>query len=144
MSLTGKVAIVTGSSRSIGAEIAIDLAKEGSNVIINYVGNVVAAEEVVSSINAKGAGRAIAVKADVSSIAGIEALLNTTLKEFGHIDILVLNAGIMGSRTIADIDEEFYDSHFNINVKGPLFLVKAAAPILPEGQFLQLMLLDKY
>jgi len=133
MSLTGKVAIITGSSRSIGAEIAISLAKEGSNVIINYVSNAAAAEEVVSSINARGAGRAFAVKADVSSIAGGEALLTATLKEFGRIDIVVLNAGIMGSKTIADIDEQFYESHFNINVKGPLFFVKLVAPLLPEG-----------
>lgn len=133
MSLAGKVAIITGSSRSIGAEIAIDLAKEGSNVIINYVGNVAAAEEVVSSINAKGAGKAFAVKADVSSVAGAETLLAAALKEFGRVDILVLNAGIMGSKIISDVDEQFYDSHFNINVKGPLFFVKAAVPHLPEG-----------
>ncbi|KAF4620379.1 hypothetical protein D9613_000451 [Agrocybe pediades] len=133
MSLAGKVAIVTGSSRSIGAEIAKDLAKEGANVVVNYAGNVAAANEVVAEINSKGAGRAFPVQADVSSIAGSEALLTATLKEFGRIDILVLNAGIMGSKVIADVDEAFYDAHFNLNVKGPLFLVKAAAPLLPEG-----------
>jgi len=133
MSLAGKVAIVTGSSRSIGAEIAKDLAKEGANVVVNYFGNAAAAEEVVSAINSNGAGRAFPVQADVSSIAGSEALLTAALKEFGRIDILVLNAGIMGSKVIADVDEAFYDAHFNLNVKGPLFLVKAAAPLLPEG-----------
>ncbi|KAF8813037.1 NAD(P)-binding protein [Phlegmacium glaucopus] len=133
MSLTGKVAIVTGSSRSIGAEIAKDLAKNGANVVVNYASNATAADEVVSFINAQGVGRAVACKADVSSIAGSNALLTATLKEFGRIDILVLNAGIMGSKVIADVDEQFYDSHFAINVKGPLFLVKAAAPLIPEG-----------
>ncbi|KAF8810825.1 NAD(P)-binding protein [Phlegmacium glaucopus] len=133
MSLAGKVAIVTGSSRSIGAEIAKDLAKNGANVVVNYAANATAADEVVSFINAQGVGRAVACKADVSSIAGSNSLLTATLKEFGRIDILVLNAGIMGSKLIADVDEQFYDSHFAINVKGPLFLVKAAAPLLPDG-----------
>ena len=133
MSLTGKVAIITGSSRSIGAEIAISLAKEGANVIINYVSNAAAADEVIATIKANGAGRAFGVKADVSSIAGAQALLNATLQEFGRIDIVVLNAGIMGTKTITDMDEHFFDSHFNINVKGPLFFVKLVAPLLPEG-----------
>jgi len=133
MSLHGKVALVTGSSRSIGAAIAADLAAQGANVIVNYSSSPDAAEQLVSTVNKKGAGRAWACKADVSTIAGAISLLNAGIKEFGRIDILVLNAGIMGSKTIADVDEEFYDAHFNINVKVPLFLVKAAAPLLPEG-----------
>ncbi|KDQ51284.1 hypothetical protein JAAARDRAFT_41343 [Jaapia argillacea MUCL 33604] len=133
MSLTGKVAIVTGSSRSIGASIAKRLAADGANVIVNYVSNSSAADEVVESINAKGPGKAVAVKADVSGISGAKLLLDESIKAFGKLDILVLNAGIMGSKVLADVDEQFFDSHFNINVKGPLFLTKAAAPLMTEG-----------
>lgn len=134
-SLTGKVAIVTGSSRSIGAAIAKRLAEDGANVIINFISNSYAADEVVNAINSEGKGKAVGVKADVSSIAGINTLLEETVKAFGKLDILVLNAGIMGSRVLADVDEQFFDSHIRINVKGPLFLAKAAAPLLPAGTF---------
>lgn len=79
------------------------------------------------------------MQADVSSLAGAQHLLEETVKAFGKLDILVLNAGIMGSRVLADIDEQFFDSHIAINVKGPLFMTKAAAPLLPAGQFMILM-----
>ncbi|KAF7974486.1 hypothetical protein HWV62_12036 [Athelia sp. TMB] len=131
--LAGKVAIITGSSRSIGAAIAWRLAEDGANVIINYVGNLQAANQVVGAINSKGVGKAVVVKADVSSAAGAKQLLDETIKAFGRLDILVLNAGIMGSKILADVDEQFFDSHIQINVKGPLFLTKAAAPLLPSG-----------
>ncbi|KAH8114235.1 NAD-binding protein [Phellopilus nigrolimitatus] len=100
--LAGKTALVTGSSRGIGAAIAHRLVEDGANVIVNYVNNAKAAKAV--SLNA-----------------------------FGRLDILVLNAGIMGTKTLDELDEEFYDAHFNVNVKGPLFLVKAAAPYLQPG-----------
>lgn len=134
-SLIGKVAIVTGSSRSIGAAIARRLAEDGANVIINYLSNSDAADEVITAINSKGKGKAVGVKADVSSVAGVHTLLEETVKAFGKLDILVLNAGIMGSRVLADVDEQFFDSHIRINVKGPLFLTKAAVPLLPAGTF---------
>ena len=137
--LAGKVAIITGSSRSIGAAIAQRLAEDGANVIINYVGNVQAANQVVDAINSKGVGKAVAVKADVSSAAGAKQLLDETIKAFGQLDILVLNAGIMGSKVLADVDEQFFDSHIQINVKGPVFLTKAAAPLLPSGASLNLL-----
>jgi 3-oxoacyl-[acyl-carrier protein] reductase len=132
-SLAGKVAIVTGSSRSIGAAIAQRLAEDGANVIINYVSNHYAADEVVNSINSKGKGKAVGVRADVSTVGGANILLEEAVKAFGKLDILVLNAGIMGSKVLADVDEEFFDSHIRINVKGPLFLTKAATPLLPAG-----------
>lgn len=134
-SLSGKVALVTGSSRSIGAAIAKRLADDGANVVINYVSNSQAASEVVDSINAKRAGAAIAIKADVSTVVGGQTLLDETVKSFGKIDIIVLNAAIMGSKPLAEVDEQFFDDHMNINVKGPLFLVKAAAPLLTSGAF---------
>ncbi|KAJ7912900.1 hypothetical protein B0H13DRAFT_50649 [Mycena leptocephala] len=129
-SLKDKVAVITGSSRSIGAAIAKHMGEQGAKVVVNYFGNVKAANEVVSAIEASG-GSAIAVKADVSTVAGGQHLIDEAVKAFGRIDILVLNAGIMGSRLLADVDEAFYDEHFAVNVKGPLFLAKAAAPLLP-------------
>lgn len=139
-SLAGKVALVTGSSRSIGAAIATRLADDGANVVINYFSDSKAANEVVDSINTKRAGAAVAIKADVSSPAESQSLLDATVKAFGKVDIIVLNAGIMGSKVLADIDEDFFDSHFKINVKGPIFLVKSAAPLLSAGESFKLML----
>jgi 3-oxoacyl-[acyl-carrier protein] reductase len=131
--LAGKVALVTGSSRSIGAAIVKRLAHEGANVVVNYVSSARTANEVVDSINAERAGAAIAIKADVSTVAGNQCLLGETVEAFGKVDIIVLNAGIMGNKTLADVDEKYYDDHMNINVKGPLFLVQAAAPLLKSG-----------
>ncbi|KAK7397680.1 hypothetical protein QQX98_012951 [Neonectria punicea] len=129
-SLSGKVALVTGSSRSIGAAIAKRLADDGANVVVNYVSNSQAAGKLVDSINAKRAGAAISIKADVSTVVGGQRLLHETVKSFGKIDIVVLNAAIMGSKPLAEIDEQFFDDHMNANVKGQLFLVKAASPLL--------------
>lgn len=132
-SLAGKVAIVTGSSRSIGASIAKALGALGAKVVVNYHGNKTAADEVVNSINSKGPGSAIAVQANAGTIQGGKTLIDEAIKHFNRLDILVLNAGIMGSKTIADIDETFFDSHINTNVKAPLFTVKAALQHLPSG-----------
>uniref|UniRef100_A0A0W0FUQ6 Short-chain dehydrogenase reductase sdr n=1 Tax=Moniliophthora roreri TaxID=221103 RepID=A0A0W0FUQ6_MONRR len=129
--LKGKVAVVTGSSRSIGAAIAKALAEQGANVIVNYGHDPAPAAEVVSTIKSSGKGDAVAVKANASTIEGGRTLLQETLKAFGRLDILVLNAGIMGSKTLKDVDEAFFDAHFNTNLKGPLFLVKEAANVLP-------------
>lgn len=139
-SLSSKVALVTGSSRSIGAAIAKRLADDGANVVVNYVSNSQAAGKLVDSINAKRAGAAIAIKADVSTVVGGQTLLYETVKSFGKIDIIVLNAAIMGSKPLAEIDEQFFDDHMNVNVKGQLFLVKAAAPLLSSGTFLSYIL----
>ena len=117
MSLAGKVAIVTGSSRSIGAAIAKRFAADGANVVVNYSGDVAGAESVVSEINGARAGAAVAIRADVSSVAGNEQLVADTLKAFGKIDIVVLNAGIMKNKTLQDIDEAMFDQHFNVNVR---------------------------
>ncbi|KAH9929637.1 hypothetical protein B0H21DRAFT_826172 [Amylocystis lapponica] len=131
--LAGKVAIVTGSSRSIGAAVARRLASDGANVVVNYVSNAAAADGVVASINSAGPGKAVSVRADVSTVAGGKSLLDAAFSHFGALDILVLNAGIMGSAALADVSEEFYDSHFNTNVKAPFFLVQAAAPRMKAG-----------
>ncbi|TFK41453.1 hypothetical protein BDQ12DRAFT_678020 [Crucibulum laeve] len=130
-SLAGKVAIVTGSSRSIGAAVVRRLSDEGASVVVNYVNNAAPADELVKEITSKGKGNAVAVKADASTIAGGQFLLDETLKAFGKIDIVVLNAGIMGSADLARLDEAQFDAHINANVKGPLFLAQAVAPHLP-------------
>ncbi|KAI0358115.1 NAD-P-binding protein [Trametes cingulata] len=132
-SLAGKVAIVTGSSRSIGAAIATKLASSGANVVINYVSNAAAAQAVADNINKQGAGKAIVVKADAGSVADNKHLVEETLRQFGRLDILVLNAGVMDLQRLADVTEESYDKHFNTNVKGPFFLTQAAAPHLSSG-----------
>lgn len=133
--LSGKVAIVTGSSRSIGAAVAKCLGEHGANVVVNYVNNAKAAEEVVQSIRSQGKGGAIAVKADASTMEGGQMLLQEAIKTFGRVDILVLNAAIAGTRTLAEIDEPFFEAHFTANVKAPLFLAKATVPLLPSRTF---------
>ncbi|KAF9525863.1 hypothetical protein CPB83DRAFT_896616 [Crepidotus variabilis] len=131
-SLHGQVAVVTGSSRSTGAAIARCLGEHGANVVVNFVTDSLAADEVVQSIRSQGKGGAIAVKADASTVEGGRYLLDEALKTFGKVDILVLNSGIMGSKTLGDVDEAFFDTQFAINVKAPLFLAKAVAPLLPS------------
>ncbi|KAF7324304.1 NAD(P)-binding protein [Mycena sanguinolenta] len=127
-SLAGKVAVITGSSRSIGAAIAKHMASQGAKVVVNYVNGADAASSVVSAIKTSG-GTAVAAQADVSTIAGGQRLVDESVKAFGGIDILVLNPGIMDSKVLADV-EAFFDAHFATNVKGPL-LAKAAASVLP-------------
>ena len=124
------VAVVTGSSRSTGAAIAKCLGEHGANVVVNYVNDVNAAEDVVKFIRAQGKGGAIAVKVDASTVDGGRHLLDETIKTFGKIDILVLNSGVMEGKTLADIEEASFDNQINVNVKAPLFLAKAAAPLL--------------
>ena len=126
--------VVTGSSRSIGAAIAKRLAQDGASVVINYASNEAAAKEVADEINAICSGAAVTIKADVSTVDSCKYLLNETLKAFGRIDILVLNAGIMGLKPLREVDEKDFDDHFLINVKGPFFLVQAAEPHLEEGE----------
>ncbi|KAJ7704868.1 hypothetical protein B0H17DRAFT_920851, partial [Mycena rosella] len=128
----GKIAVITGSSRSIGAAIAKNMGEQGAKVVVNYVNDSKAADEVVSAIKATS-GSAVAVKADASTIAGGQYLIDETIKAFGGIDILVLNAGFMGTGILADVDEASYDAHFATNVKGPLFLAKAAALTASSG-----------
>ncbi|KAJ3920563.1 hypothetical protein F5877DRAFT_77059 [Lentinula edodes] len=163
--LRGKVALITGSSKSIGASISRALAAQGASVVINYAKDSRSAEEVAQQINLslnstsvslpltsidhQGDGRndvevprqqqqAIAVKADSSTISGGHYLLQETLRIFGRLDILVLNAGLMGSRTLSEIDESFFNAHFDFNVKAPLFLVKEAAEVMvrPGGRII--------
>ena len=106
------------------------LGEHGANIVVNYINDEKAAVDVVQSIRSQGKGGAIAVKADASTVEGGQLLLQEAVKTFGKVDILVLNAGIAGSRTLAEIDEAFFDAHFSANVKAPLFMAKMAVPLL--------------
>lgn len=103
-------------------------------MVVNYVRSSGAAEEIVNTINTQGTGKAIAVKADVSSISEGKRLLDETVKAFGKIDILILNAGLMYNGQLADIDEKQFDEQFQVNVKVPLFMTQAAAPLMTAGE----------
>ena len=130
--LSGKVAIVTGASKGIGAAIAKALGAEGASVIVNYASSKSGADQVVEAITGKG-GNAIAVKADVSKAAEAKALIDETLKAFGRLDVLVNNSGVYEFAAIEEFTEESFHRMFNINVLGLLLVTQAAAKHLPEG-----------
>ncbi|UUZ97148.1 SDR family oxidoreductase [Paenibacillus sp. P25] len=132
MSLNGKVAIVTGASRGIGRQIAIQLAQAGAAVIVNYSSNQGKADETVQAIEQSG-GRAAAIRADMSKVSEVEALFLETLERFGRVDILVNNAGILECTPIADVTEEMFDRHFAINVKGTYFACQQAMKHMAGG-----------
>jgi methylmalonyl-CoA mutase cobalamin-binding subunit len=121
--LTGKVALVTGASRGIGKAIALKLASDGAKVVVNYAGNAAAAEEVVKQI---GSEQAVAIKANAGSVSEITTLIDTIVQKFGKLDILVACAGIMPLNELEKVTEEEFDSIFNLNVKGPMFLAQVS------------------
>ncbi|MCL6797384.1 3-oxoacyl-[acyl-carrier-protein] reductase [Bacillus altitudinis] len=122
--LTNKTAVVTGASRGIGRSIAIDLAKKGANVVVNYSGNEAKAYEVVDEIKALGQ-QAFAVKADVSNAEEVQALMKQAVDTFGSIDILVNNAGITKDNLLMRMKENEWDDVININLKGVFNCTKA-------------------
>jgi 3-oxoacyl-[acyl-carrier protein] reductase len=131
--LDGKVAVVTGASKGIGAGIAKHLAAEGAGVVVNYASSKQDADRVVDEI-AKRGGRAIAVQANVAKKAEIERLFAETRKAFGKLDILVNNAGIYEFAPLEEITEEHFHKHFDINVLGLLLTSQAALKHFgPEG-----------
>ncbi|KAJ5107342.1 NAD(P)-binding protein [Penicillium angulare] len=136
VSLKGKTAIVTGSSRGIGAEIALQLARRGANVVINYVSesSKKRAEDVVQEIEKIGT-KAILCHASVMNLEEIPRLIDAALKisKDGKIDILIHNAALGNEADLKDLKLEMYNSHFDCNVRGPIFLTQAALPYLPRG-----------
>src|SRR5579871_6136396 len=130
--LTGKVAIVTGASKGIGAAIAKSLAAEGASVIVNYASSKAGADAVVSAIT-KAGGKAIAVAGDVSKAAEAKSLIDAAIKNFGRLDILVNNSGVYEFSPIEAITEEQFHKIFNVNVLGLLLTTQAAVPHLGEG-----------
>jgi 3-oxoacyl-[acyl-carrier protein] reductase len=123
--LTGKVAVVTGASKGIGAAIAMHLADEGAAVVVNYAASKEGADRVVAGIVAKG-GKAIAVQANVANNTDIKRLFSATKKEFGLLDILVNNAGIYEVAPVGQITEEHFHRLFNINVLGLILTTQEA------------------
>ena len=131
--LSGKVAVVTGASKGIGAAIAKHLAAEGAAVVVNYSSSKVAANNVVAEI-AKGGGKAIAVQADMSRKPDIEALVAETKRAFGTIDILVNNAGVYEFAPLENITEEHFHKQFSLNVLGLILATQAAVKLFgPAG-----------
>jgi 3-oxoacyl-[acyl-carrier protein] reductase len=129
---THRTAIVTGASRGIGAAIAQRLARDGMAVIVNYAGDVKAAQAVVASIRSTG-GSAEAVKADVSNPVAARSLFEAAEQAFGGVDVVVNNAGIMTLATIAANDDALFDRHIAVNLKGSFNMMREAATRLRRG-----------
>jgi 3-oxoacyl-[acyl-carrier protein] reductase len=128
----GKVAIVTGASRGIGAAIAERLAADGMTVVINYTGSTGPAEALARKIEQAG-GRALTAQADVSDPAAVARLFDAAETAFGGVDVLVNNAGIMRLATLAESDDALFDSQVAVNLKGSFNTLRAAARRLRDG-----------
>ena len=130
--LKGKVAVVTGASKGIGAAIAKALAAEGASVIVNYASSKEGAEKVVSGITAAG-GKAVAVGGDVSKAAEAQAMIAAAIKNYGRLDILVNNSGVYEFAPLEAVTEDSFHRMFNINVLGLLLVTQAAVKHLGAG-----------
>jgi len=130
--LDGKVALVTGSGRGIGASIAIELARNGAKVVVNYSRASGPAEKVVQAIKALGSD-AIAIKADVSNVQDTVRLFEEALKHFGHLDIVSSNAGVVSFGHLEEVTEEEFDRVFRINTRGQFFVAREAYKNLSPG-----------
>ena len=131
--LAGKVAIVTGASKGIGAGIAKALGAAGATVVVNYASDKAGAERVVAEIAGKG-GKAAAIQGDVSKAADVKRLFAETRKAFGSLDVLVNNAGVFQFAPIEEVSEDEFHREFNTNVLGPMLAVREALGLFgPKG-----------
>jgi 3-oxoacyl-[acyl-carrier protein] reductase len=130
--LKGKVAVITGASKGIGAAIAKSLAAEGASVIVNYASSKAGADAVVTAIT-KAGGKAVAVGGDVSKAAEAQGLIDAAIKNFGRLDILVNNSGVYEFLPIESVTEKHFRKIFDVNVLGLLLTTQAAVPHLGEG-----------
>jgi 3-oxoacyl-[acyl-carrier protein] reductase len=128
-SLRGQVAIVTGASRGIGRAIALELAKLGANVVVNYASSSNAAEELVDTIT-KAGGKAIALQADVSQADQVEALVNTAMEKLNRVDILVNNAGITRDTLLLRMKPEDWQAVIDLNLTGVFLCTRAVSKIM--------------
>jgi 3-oxoacyl-[acyl-carrier protein] reductase len=129
---SGKVAIVTGASRGIGAAVAERLGRDGFAVIVNYSGNAASAEAVAQKIEAAG-GRALSAKADVSDAAAVRGMFDAAEAAFGGIDVLVNCAGVMKLEKLADVDDASFDTQVAVNLKGTFNTLREAAKRMRDG-----------
>jgi 3-oxoacyl-[acyl-carrier protein] reductase len=130
--LKGKVAVVTGASKGIGAGIAKALAAEGASVVVNYASSKEGAEKVVKAITAAG-GKAVAVGGDVAKAGDAKKIIDAALQNFGKLDVLVNNSGVYEFQPLENVTEEHYKKIFDVNVLGVLLTTKEAAKHLKEG-----------
>lgn len=128
--LSQKVAIITGASRGIGRAVALALAAEGANVVVNYTSSSAAAEEVVGAIAAMGGKEAIAVQADVSKADRVEALLNTVMEKWGRVDVLVNNAGITRDGLLLRMKTEDWQAVIDLNLTGVFLCTRAVSKVM--------------
>jgi 3-oxoacyl-[acyl-carrier protein] reductase len=130
--LKGKVAVVTGASKGIGAGIAKALAAEGASVVVNYASSKEGAEKVVKAITAAG-GKAVAVGGDVAKAGDAKKIIDAAIQNFGKLDVLVNNSGVYEFQPLENVTEEHYKKIFDVNVLGALLTTKEAAKHLKEG-----------
>jgi 3-oxoacyl-[acyl-carrier protein] reductase len=130
--LNGKVALITGASKGIGAGIAKAYAKEGAAVVVNYASGREGADQVVGEITVAG-GKAIAVQANVDNGADVKRLFEETVRVFGKLDILVNNAGVYSFAGIEEITEESFHRMFNINVLGSILTIQQAVKLFGDN-----------
>ena len=139
-SLEGKVALVTGAGRGIGKGIALELARRGASVVVNYVSSAGPAQEVVKEIESYNNGaRAIAIQADVSKVSEIHRLFEEAKAAFGRLDIVMSNSGTESWDHVLDVTEEKYDHVFNLNARAQFFVGQAAYKHLEKNGRLILM-----
>jgi len=131
MKLQNKVAVITGSSKGIGAGIAKEFALEGAKVVVNYSSSKDYADRVVEEIKSNG-GSAIAVQADISKLDDIKRLFAETMEAFGRLDILVNNANVWRYEMLDQVTEETYDMQFNTGLKANIFSIQEAVPLFGE------------
>ncbi len=138
MKLEGKIAVVTGASKGIGAGIAKALGAAGATVVVNYASSKADADAVVAQIQGQG-GKAVAIQADISQSADVVRLFDTVKADFGALDILVNNAGVAVFQMIEDLTEDAFHQQFNLNVLGYLLAVREAVKLLgPSGSIINI------
>ncbi|EOD48120.1 putative naphthalenetriol reductase protein [Neofusicoccum parvum] len=137
-SLEGKVAVVTGSGRGIGKEMALELARRGAKVVVNYANSSEAAEKVVNQIKEIGSD-AIAVKANVANVAETIELMDKVVEHYGKLDICCSNSGVVSFGHLKDVTEEEYDRVMSINTRGQFFVAREAYKHMSEGGRIILM-----